>query len=75
MRISIFDKDFKNEWMPYLNGEPLNDCVEFDTDRCWALVYCRDENDKLLPDKDGNLKTKTVSGAITAKRTKKTKKA
>ena len=63
MRISRLGS--KDEWTPYLNGEPLGDCVEFDTDRCWAMVYCRDEDGKLIKDGD-SLKTTTVSGLVTA---------
>lgn len=66
MRRSIWDRSAFG-WEVFLNGEPLRDCVEFDTRTGLATVYRRDEQGQLVVSGD-HVATKVVRGKIKAKR-------
>lgn len=66
MKASIYDYEGA-KWQPYLDGAPLNDCVEFDTDAGCATVYARDENGHHIVRGD-ELVRKVLTGVVTAKR-------
>lgn len=69
MRISVYDRNFRDRWQPYLNGVPLSDCVEFDTGAGCAIVLKRDGDGMAFLDHRKHIATKIVTGQITAKRT------
>lgn len=70
MRISVNKEDegYRKDahaYLPFLNGEKVEDCMTADEERGYVLVYIRDEEDHLCMNRITNrIKTKRLSGTV-----------